>query len=114
MAETLSPADAAVLKAAAAKRGQEVEYQWRVWTGVPERVKTELAAPNFDPVRLRATLDEGRKAHAEVDDAVTDVIVEAASGMSAEGRHAIARWRPHHPPEGGRPGDGPPPPPPPR
>ena len=110
MADVLSPADAAILRAAAAKRAQNVEYQWRIWTSLPERVMTEMAAPRFDAERLRGALDEARKAHAEVDEDVAGVIMEAAPAMSAEGRHAIARWRPPHP--RGGPGGGPPPPPP--
>lgn len=112
LAGELPPADAAILRAAAGRRSQEVEYHHRVWMGMPGRVGTALAAPNFDPEALRAVLAEGRQAHRAEDDAIAEVIIEAASAMSAEGRQAIARWRPPHPP-GGRPpppADGPPPP----
>ncbi|WP_096701864.1 periplasmic heavy metal sensor [Magnetospirillum sp. 15-1] len=112
MAADLPPADAAILRTAARRRAQEVEYQHSIWIGVPQRVGTALAAPDFDPEALRAVLAEGRRAHRAEDDAIAEVIIEAASAMSAEGRHAIARWRPPHPSRGGPPpqGDGPPPP----
>ncbi len=113
LAGELPPADAAILRAAVGRRSQEVEYHHRVWMGMPERVGTALAAPNFDPETLRAVLAEGRQAHRAEDDAIAEVIIEATSAMSAEGRQAIARWRPPHPPGGRRspPADGPPPPP---
>ncbi|CUW40722.1 conserved protein of unknown function(containing Heavy-metal resistance protein domain,13-137) [Magnetospirillum sp. XM-1] len=103
LAADLPPADAAILRAAIARRAQEVEYRNGIWTGLPARIGTALAAPDFDAESLRAILAEGRQAHAAMDDAVAEVIMEAASGMSAEGRHAVARWRPPHPPKGGPP-----------
>jgi uncharacterized membrane protein len=113
MAEELPAADAAILRRSVAKRSQEIEYQWRVWNGTPERATTLLAAPSLDADALRAALDEGRNAHAAVDVAVTEVIMEAATAMSPEGRHAVARWRPPGPPRRGPGGpDGGPPPPP--
>lgn len=106
LAGELPPADAAILRQAMARRGQEIEYQWRVWNGTPERVTTLLAAPGLDAAALRAALDEGRNAHGAVDAAVAEIVMEAATAMSAEGRHAVARWRPPGPPR-----NGPPPPP---
>ncbi|EME68583.1 hypothetical protein H261_17563 [Paramagnetospirillum caucaseum] len=102
LAADLPPADAAVLRAAIGRRAQEVEASHRVWTGLPERVAAALAAPAFDAQSLRAVLAEGRQAHGAVDEAVAEVILEAASAMSPEGRQAVARWRPP-PPRGGPP-----------
>ena len=103
LAADLPPADAAILREVVGRRLPEVEYRWRIWIGLPERVGTALAAPGFDAGALRAILDEGRQAHRSVDDSIAEVIVEAASAMSAEGRQAVARWRPPHPPKGGPP-----------
>lgn len=103
LAADLPAADAAVLRAAIARHAQELEVRNSVWTGLPARIGTALAAPSFDLEGLRAILAEGREAHAAMDDAVAQVILEAASAMSAEGRQAVARWRPPHPPRGGPP-----------
>lgn len=103
LAADLPAADAAILRAAVQPRSQAVEYQWRVWTGMPERVRTALAAPDFNADALRAILAEGREAHYAVDGLVAEVVIDAASGMSAASRQAIARWRPPHPPKGGPP-----------
>lgn len=112
LAGELPPADAEILRRAVAGRSQEIEYRWRVWNGVPERVTTLLAAPDLDFAALRIILDEGRAAHAAVDAAVAEVIMEVTSAMSPEGRHTVARWRPPGPPRGGPlPMDGGPPPP---
>ncbi|KIL98402.1 hypothetical protein CCC_03685 [Paramagnetospirillum magnetotacticum MS-1] len=109
LAADLPPADAAILRGVIQGRTQEVDAQWRVWGGMPERVTALLAAPNLDAEALRAVLAEGRQAHRAVDDVIADVIVEAASAMSPESRQAIARWRPPHPPKGGPPPQPPPP-----
>jgi uncharacterized membrane protein len=103
LAADLPAADAAVVRAAVRPRAQEVEYQWRVWAGVPERVRTVLSAPDFDAEALRTILAEGSRAHYTVDEIISHVILEAASAMSAESRQAIARWRPPYPPKGGPP-----------
>lgn len=103
LAADLSAADAAVLRAAIARHSQEVERRHRIWTGLPARIGAALAAPTLDVEGLRAILAEGREAHAAMDDAVAQVIIEASTAMSAEGRQAVARWRPPHPPRGGPP-----------
>jgi hypothetical protein len=103
LAADLPPADAAILRALIQKRTGEVDWQWRVWMGMPERVGTALAAPQLDVEALRAVLAEGRQAHRNVDDALAEVIIEAAMAMSPEGRQAIVRWRPPPPHKGGPP-----------
>ncbi|MBI3445043.1 MAG: periplasmic heavy metal sensor [Magnetospirillum sp.] len=106
LAEELPAADAAILRQVAARHGQEMESQHAVWSALPLRIRDALAAPVFDAVGLRAVLDEGKSAHRAMDDSLADLIMEAASAMSPEGRQAVARFRPPPPPHG--------PPPPPR
>ena len=100
LAGELPSADAAILREVAGRHADVVERQHEVWTALPHRIKAALEAPVFDVELLRAVLVEGRNAHAAMDDAMLEVVIEAASAMSPEGRQVVARWRPPPPPPG--------------
>ena len=104
LAGELPPADAVVLREVVGRHVDEFERQNKTWGAVPHRVKAALEAPVLDVEALRAALIEGRDAHRRMDDSLVEVVIEAASGMSPEGRRTVARWRPPPPPPGPPPG----------
>jgi uncharacterized membrane protein len=105
IAETLPPADGVILRAAVAAHQAEIEAGFKGFHATPDRVRAVLAAPQFDPEALRPIFAEGRAAHDRADQALAEMLIEASSQMSPEGRAALARWHPPHPP-----GERPPPP----
>ena len=102
MAESLSPADAQVLRQAFAKVAPPSAL------GDPgafhTRLRAALEAPSFDAEALRRDFAGMSEAHAVFDEQMAAAIIEAAAKMSPEGRRKLAN--------GHGPGFGPPPPPP--
>jgi len=94
----LSPADAALLRAAAGRHAETARRESRTLRGMPDRVAAVLAAPEFDPEALRQLFEAASEAHHRIDRAFAEMMIEAAGGMSADGRAALARWRPPPPP----------------
>ena len=106
IAQTLPAADGAVLRQVFAVHAAEMERNHALIHALPDRVRAILAAPALDEAALKAAMADNRDAHAAMDDALAQVIVETATRLSPEGRAALARWdpRPPHPPGGPPPG----------
>lgn len=112
MAETLPPADAAILRAAFAQQTDALRAAHRQMESFPDRVRDALDAEPFRIDALAAVFADGRATRVAIEDAISASILDAAATMSPDGRHRLADWRPGGP---GRlpppPGpDGPPPP----
>jgi uncharacterized membrane protein len=102
MAESLPPADAAVLRHSFAALTPPPSEGPAVFHA---RLRAALETPDFDETALRRVFADAAKAHAAFDDAMAAAIIDAAAKMSPEGRRQLAR-------EGGHPPFGGPPPPP--
>jgi len=117
IAETLPPADAAILRRAFAEQKPGLDRFRDHRDDFPERVRRTLQADNFDADQLSRVLAEGRKRRDEFETALETLLVTAAAAMSPEGRRKLADWRPLGGPPGPPPGPppdgghrGPPPP----
>lgn len=106
MAESLPPADAAILREAVASRSEAMQAADKEMRSFPDRLRDALDNEPFQIDVLKSVFTEGRAARMAMEDALSTSIVEATQRMSAEGRHRLADWRPDRPGEG-RPG-GPP------
>ena len=108
LARTLAPPDAAILRQAFA--AEPILHSER--HPPPDRdddmepVRQALRAEPFDPAALTAAFNHGHEGRDARDQAVGRVLVQAATAMSAAGRHRLADFRgpPHGPPHGPPPG----------
>lgn len=124
MADSLPPADAAILREAIAARAEAMRAADKEMRAFPDRLREALDSEPFQTDALKTVFTAGRDARVAMDDALSAAIADAAARMSADGRHSLADWRPDRPgagrPEGpprgpargGCPGPGAPPPPP--
>ena len=94
----LSPADAAIVRAAFDRHKAELERNETLAQTLPERLSAILRVDPLDEASLRVVVTEGRAAHSLMDDALTDTLLESAPKISAEGRARLADMRPPGPP----------------
>lgn len=114
IAETLPPADAAILRSAFEQQRSRLDRFRDHRDDFPDRIRAALQADHFDAETLRRLLAEGRIRRDEFETALETLLVDAASVMSPEGRRKLADWRPLGRPPGPPPGPPPGGPPPPR
>lgn len=97
MAETLPTADAAILRQSFAARAAKAEHRSRNPEEMFLKISAALKAEPFDPQALAAIFRDGRKTRDAIDDSIEGALVDAATKMSAEGRHKLADWHPRPP-----------------
>lgn len=97
MAETLPKADAAILRQSFAARAANLAHRPRDHEDMFLKIRAALKAEPFDPQALAAIFRDGRKTRDAIDDSIEGALVDAATKMSAEGRHKLADWHPRPP-----------------
>lgn len=97
MAEILPAADAAILRQSFAERAPNVDNRPRNREEMFLKIRAALKADPFDPQALTAIFQNGRKIRDAIDDSIEGALVDAASKMSAAGRHKLADWHPRPP-----------------
>ena len=91
MAHRLNDADAAVLKRAYSEHRDEMARLTGNVRNARQKVRLALQTDPFDPAALKNSMDEVRAARSAMEEAIQDVMRSAAAGISAEGRHTLAR-----------------------
>lgn len=97
MAEALPKADAAILRQSFAARAANLQQRPRSPEEMFLKIGAALKADPFDPQALAAIFRDGRKTRDAIDDSIEAALVDAATKMSAEGRHKLADWHPRPP-----------------
>ncbi|MCA1907994.1 MAG: periplasmic heavy metal sensor [Magnetospirillum sp.] len=97
MAETLPAADAAILRQSFGARTAKLEHRPRNPEEMFLKIGAALKTEPFDPLALAAIFRDGRKSRDAMDDTIEGALVDAATKMSAEGRHKLADWHPRPP-----------------
>jgi uncharacterized membrane protein len=102
MGRSMSDADRAILEQAYQAHAHAMEDRWADHRAAFDAIRHAMAAEPFD----RAALEKAMDAAAEQDVAqrgvVEQTLLDAASKMSADGRHRMAGWRPGPPSDGDR------------
>lgn len=108
----LPPADAAILRDLYAKEEPILTAGHKGTGDAMQEVAEALRKPEVDPNELQRALADVTAAHGKVEEAMSDLINQAAMKLSPEGRRAFAEHGlrpPEHGPFGGGHHDGPPP-----
>jgi uncharacterized membrane protein len=95
MAHGMTTADAAVMRNAFAAHAQEMQAGYASMRGFHDRIGAVLLAPTFDKRAMQEVFDSSRKSREAMDNAISNALVEAATGLSTDGRHKLAA---RHPP----------------
>jgi uncharacterized membrane protein len=103
LADTLPPADAAILREAATRHRRDFEADNERRRAFPERLRAILKSEPFDPATLEAVLREEDVRERESRDRLLADLIAAAGRLSPEARHRIADFHPE-PPHGEPPG----------
>ncbi|RAU22775.1 hypothetical protein CU669_05130 [Paramagnetospirillum kuznetsovii] len=103
IAETLPPADGAILLDVFATQVALFERSHQMQGEAAGRIRAALGAADFSPDALRAAFDVNRAARSTMDDALSATLIETATRISPEGRARLAKWEPPRPPGGGPP-----------
>ncbi|OJX71786.1 periplasmic heavy metal sensor [Magnetospirillum sp. 64-120] len=97
MAEILPAPDAAILRHSFAEHAPGMERRPHEREEMFLKIRAALKADPFDPQALTTIFHDGRKIRDAIDDSIEGALVDAATKMSAEGRHKLAEWHPRPP-----------------
>ena len=95
IAQTLPPADAALLREQVNADRATVTTAQQAYQHDRETIREALRAQPFDASALRAAMSRTRADRQNYDQILQNLFAEAASKMSAQGRLALANWPPN-------------------
>jgi uncharacterized membrane protein len=95
IAQTLPPADAAILRAQVEASRSTVANAQSTWQGDRDQIRDVLRQQPFDAAALRSIMARTRADRQNYDQVLQNLFAEAASKMSHEGRLAVANWPPN-------------------
>jgi uncharacterized membrane protein len=94
LARHLAPADAAILHRVFAAHTAEIEERSANAAQARDRIRQAMSREPFDPAALRASFEDARSKDMDLRRAVQDVLLEAATAVSPDGRGKLAAARP--------------------
>jgi uncharacterized membrane protein len=98
MGRDLDPADRAILERAYRDHIDELQQGSSDRRADLDAIRQAMAAEPFDRAALEKAMDAAAKRDAAERGAIERMLLDAASQMSAKGRHRLAGWRPGPPP----------------
>ncbi len=94
----MNDADRAILEQAYRDHAHDLENHWSDHRAAFDAVRQAMAAEPFDRTALERAMDAAAKQDITGRAAVEQTLLDAASKMSADGRHRMAGWQPGPPP----------------